>query len=363
MADKGGGGGGDPGDNVMAVVIGGCLLLGLLWLFAHESISAAMLKLRWLELLPLSLVSEQAGSQVQRITEIKAQDVTFAQMQAMLGATGETLRWVFAPLLGLLAGVFFMRKPFRKVHTMESLTRQEAALWPEIAPVVGKDLVSGDITKGPWAVAATEWEFARKHNLVPNAGDAEQLDDERTREVFAAQLGPLWRGPQALPVHARAIYAALLIALVGDPKQALARLREVATQVAAGGVEAIKTEWVVEAIREHDGCRLAQLSREQHAYVFTVLATMLQVARRKNGVLASSLMVWLKPVDRRLWYVMNSVGRYAFHVEAAGVMAHWLAEKQIGERLTAPCVEKAVIGLQSALEEYIKDDNEARLFH
>ena len=76
---------------------------------------------------------------------------------------------------------------------------------------------------------------------------------------------------------------------------------------------------------------------------------MLEVAR-VDGVLATAEFLWLKPVDRRFWYMMNSVGRQVSVVEVSGPFAHWLAEKKVGRALKTPMVKEAVVALEEAME-------------
>jgi intracellular multiplication protein IcmP len=89
---------------------------------------------------------------------------------------------------------------------------------------------------------------------------------------------------------------------------------------------------------------------ERHAYVETALASALVFARECGGVLASAEFLWLKPVDRGLWYVMNNVGRRAFHPEAAGAMAHWKYELARKAPERAPHVDEAVEAMIEFLE-------------
>ena len=57
-----------------------------------------------------------------------------------------------------------------------------------------------------------------------------------------------------------------------------------------------------------------------------LIASLLEMARI-DGVLASAEFLWLKPVDRRMWYMLNCVGRQTAVAEIAGLFAHWQAEK------------------------------------
>ena len=263
-----------------------------------------------------------------------------------------------------MAVVLYMksfRGRFRRRHTMASLAKQEAVLWPEIAPVAGKQLemVSGDTTKGEWAVAMTEWEFADKYKLAQRGG---KLNRDAARDVFVKQLGPLWSGHEALPAHARGLLAAFILRIAGQRDESLVAFRKMSSTYAnRGGLKGMDLKWV-DAVLEKHGKNPAVLKVfERHAYVFTVMATIQQIARA-DGVLASPMYLWLKTVDRRLWYTLNNVGRYAFHVECAGIMAHWLFEKTVGGACPSPMVEKAVDGLAMALTEFREDDSLERLY-
>ena len=85
-----------------------------------------------------------------------------------------------------------------------------------------------------------------------------------------------------------------------------------------------------------------------HAYLYTVMASMLTLARR-DGVLSVSEFLWLKPLDRQLWYVLNNVGRQTAFVEVSAPMAHWMVEKRLRRPLKVPMVEQAVEALDEAL--------------
>jgi intracellular multiplication protein IcmP len=89
-----------------------------------------------------------------------------------------------------------------------------------------------------------------------------------------------------------------------------------------------------------------------HGYIVTAMASLL-VASREAGVLSTAEILWLKTTDRRMWYMLNSVGRYTAMGEIAGAFAHWLAEKKLGLPLVVPMVEEAVKGLELALSDIL----------
>ncbi|ABM96838.1 type IVB secretion system coupling complex protein DotM/IcmP [Methylibium petroleiphilum] len=349
-----------------ALMIGGAIiiLVVMAWLLLGPIISSVLGFLRRYEIVPFALFFPAADALRLKLVALDGRSLDFSNTVGMLRQTGPYVRWLYIPLFVWLA-IRLMTKStrgrFRRKHDMTSLAKQEAALWPEIAPVAGKQLamVKGDLTKGEWAVALTEWEFAEKHKLATRAEPA--LKRDQARDVFVAQLGPRWNGSAALPKHARALYAAFLMYIGGEGKAGLAALRKMAKTFAAGGLKGMDTSFADAAIAKHETNPMAQRAIGQHAYVFTVLPTMLQLARAE-GVLASPMFIWLKTVDRRLWYALNNVGRYAFHVECAGIAAHWLFEKTVSQACPSPMVEKAVDGLATALTEYAEDDSLDRLY-
>jgi len=84
------------------------------------------------------------------------------------------------------------------------------------------------------------------------------------------------------------------------------------------------------------------------------------VLARKEGVLATADFLWLKPTDRLLWFMLNSVGRQTAFAEVSGPFAHWNVEQAMGRRLMVPMVEEAVNGLEAAIKDilYIPDSEE-----
>lgn len=80
---------------------------------------------------------------------------------------------------------------------------------------------------------------------------------------------------------------------------------------------------------------------DHHFYESTVFSRLLKETRT-TGVLASCEFIWLKKVNRELWYVMSQVGRTACFVECSGVWSHYLTEVAVGRKLCSPMVVNAI---------------------
>lgn len=349
--------------DVVIICLATLILAVILWFSLGRQFSSFMSVLRRYELLVFASSFSGAADLMQRLIALKGAPLEFGDTVAMLTKTGNYVRWLYVPPIVAMAVYLYVKSPrgrFRKRHSMTSLALQEQKVWPEISPVAGKqvELVTGDTRKGTWAVAMTEWEFAEKHKLAQRGG---KLDRDSAREVFMRQLGPLWAGDQALPAHTRALLAALILRVAVGKDASLDAFRRMSATFATGGLKGMDVGWVDAVFDTHFNHPNVQRAISRHAYVLTLMATMLQISRG-DGVVASPLFLWVKTVDRRLWYTLNNVGRHAFHVECAGIMAHWLFEKTVVQSCPSPMVEKAVDGLAMALDEYREDDALERLY-
>lgn len=80
---------------------------------------------------------------------------------------------------------------------------------------------------------------------------------------------------------------------------------------------------------------------DKHYYEKCVFAALLEEAR-KTGVLATAEFIWLKKIDRDLWYMLSQTGRTASFCEISGAWAHYLTEKKVGRKIATPMVHKAI---------------------
>ncbi len=287
---------------------------------------------------------------------------------------GEFLRFPIALLLLLISiYVYFTHIGirFKRRHSMKSLLLQEQENWPQVKIVSKLNLTETDIDSGPWAMAMTPMIYAQKNKLVA-IGVAEiegsgfskikeaefkiVLDKSRAARAFSAQLGRAWQGPQNMPAHRRAIFAVFVARGCRNTQAAQDMVKQLAESAGAGkldfsGCDAL---W-----KKHYNDKTVQRICKSHAYEFTVMASLLLFAR-EDGVLASADFLWVKPLDRRLWYVINNVGRQTPTTEVAGIFCHWYYELALKRPLSVPIVDNAVVALEIALNEvlYIPGEQE-----
>lgn len=289
-------------------------------------------------------------------------DTHYETATSVLNAAGIYLRYPAVIIILLLAALIYSRNvtaKFKTVLNMNRMKELERQNWPQIQPVAELNLVKEDINKGPWAMSMTPIQFCEKHNLFKERPKIDRaltgdLNRGLAHQVFVLQLGPLWTTPQALPIYAKALLASFAASANQERIKATNILRQINASAASGK---LNFEGVEEFFAEQFQTKVVQKVLQQHAYILTIFATMLVLART-DGVFASSEFLWLKAVDRKMWYMLNSVGRQTAVPEVGGAYAHWLAEKNWGKALRTPMVEEAVRALEIALTEMLYEPEE-----
>lgn len=348
------------------------LVLGLTWFFYSSKITGFGLRIKHVQL-SLWRACYQYFAKPQELQSIdkmldfiqknQASGVDFASFYQVLKFVDDYWRYLYALITaGFLTLIWF--KPsapsnFRKRFNTQTLKRAEVVNWPQIAPVLNLDLVNTKLDQGPWAMALSPMEYCKKHKLLivsrDDAGHYQaKLNHVEASKNLVEQLGPEWPGVDKLPIYLQALFA-IFAARMLDDRQAADQLLDNISRSTLG--EKIDFSGTKELLAKHAGCKEVQNIIANHAYVTTVMASMLEAAR-STGVLATSEFIWLKPIDRRMWYMLNSVGRSTAVAEICGAFSHWLAEKSNQGKLLMPMVDEAVKGLTAALAELVYKPDE-----
>ncbi|HFK8690347.1 TPA: type IVB secretion system coupling complex protein DotM/IcmP [Legionella pneumophila] len=353
-------------DNSMApvwIVILLFITAYFVWALAHQYIVSFVFTINiWqARLVNLFLNNQLLANQIYLMQTLDPNTVNWDQMVTVMRAVGDYMRYPVICILVVLAFVLYnsnVTLKYRKTYDMKSLRAQEQFNWPAIMPIVKEDLVSQDVNKGPWAMALTPMEFARKYNLLrkddalldnPVPGEEMTAGIRRgdAKRVFTMQLGSYWDGFERCSPQAYAL-SAVFMARMNRDRDAANNILKVLDKTFVDGKPDFSVARPV--MKKYQNSELVQEVVAKHAYVLTVIASLLEAAR-EDGVVPSSEFLWLKPVDRRLWYMLNCVGRQTPYSEVAGPFAHWKAEKEMGRRSLVPMIDEAIRALEIAVKE------------
>ncbi|CEK11410.1 type IVB secretion system coupling complex protein DotM/IcmP [Legionella hackeliae] len=354
------------GDNSMAPVWVMVLVffsLFFVWKLGHQHIVAFVFYLNILQakLVSFFVSNAQLENDIYLMQTIDPATVGWEQFVDLTKSVGDYIRYPVVAMLVILA-IFLYKSDitlkFRRAHNMKTLRAQEQHNWMAIMPVVKEDLASVDINKGPWSMALTPMEFARKYKLlkkddalldnpVPGQEMTAGVRKGDAKRVFTLQLGPYWDGFDRCPPQVWALAAVFMARMNRDRNSASAILESIDKSYSTGKIDFSVAKTI---LKKYQGAPNVQEILARHAYMLTVMASLLEAAR-EDGVVPSSEFLWLKPIDRRLWYMLNCVGRQTPFAEVAGAFAHWRAEKVMGRRSLVPMIDEAIKALEIAVKE------------
>lgn len=256
---------------------------------------------------------------------------------------------------------------FKTVFSTKALALQEKSRWPQITPTIHFDLVKEDIGTGPWAMSLSPMEFAKKNDLLvleeikhksqraaKKAKITAKIDIDKTNHVFSKQLGAGWQGPENLPKHVQIIFVGLSAKIHHESEFSLNFFNQVATTFTKEYTLTPPPD-LKQLVKKYSDKVIIKKLSQQHAYRLTFMASLLQKAR-DDGVQSTADFLWLKTMDRPLWYILNCVGRRVAFPEIAGPYAHWIAEKKYVDQLTRATVEQATTALEEAISQIIYTD-------
>lgn len=354
------------GDNSMAPVWIIILLFFtafIIWKTGQQYIVSFVFSLNVLQakLVMLFTDSKELSHDIYLMQTLDPASVDWSQLVTLTKRVGNYMRYPIIAILGVFAFILYKSNitlKFRKTYNMSSLRKQEQYNWPAIMPVIKENLVDVDINKGPWAMALTPMEFARKYRLlkqndalqtqaVPGMEMTASIKRGDAKRVFTLQLGAYWDSFERCPAHVRALAAVFMARINRDRESAVNILETIDKSYAEGKPNFAIANSVIKKYQHSEKVREIEA---KHAYVLTVMASLLH-ASREDGVVPTAEFLWLKPIDRRLWYMLNCVGRQTPFAEVAGPFAHWKAEKEMGRSSLVPMIDEAIKALEIAVKE------------
>lgn len=374
----GGGGGGDNSlDFLWAIVLVIAALLAA-WYFGRVYIAAFIFKIRYFEILGINFVMQYYAKVAESfhlpmpdlsslVTAMNAINAGPSKKMSfnVIADISDAVGWFYAFPIALVLIIFTylvyrsnVSAKFRHKHDMFTLKNSELREWPMVHPVGKINLIKEDINKGPWAMSMTPMMYAKNQKLLIENKNVRPVtvtvDKGAAARVFSLQLGPTVSKIQSLPMHVQALFAIFCARAHRDRKNSNKLLEQLSTSQASGK---LNFSGVKEVVDKYINTKEVQYVVQRHAYMLTLMASMLELART-DGVLATSEFLWVKPTDRRLWYMLNSVGRQTPFVEVSGPFCHWLYERKLGRPLRVPMVEEAVTALEVAIANIIYEPDE-----
>lgn len=196
--------------------------------------------------------------------------------------------------------------------------------------------------------AATPLEWLRDNKIEY---ENSVLDRDAAEAAFAKQLGKTWHSLKRCELRHQAVAILIGLHYLRDGRALSERENiNIAWSNGQDGTKAMQ-ELADRHLKNEELVQTVEEIMNKHAYVHTGVHSLLDKARARAGVLASSDFLWLRWLDRDLHYTLNNVGRRRFHTEGSGVVCHFFAENVSGRPLPEPHVEQAIDGIEDYLAE------------
>lgn len=339
-----------------------CLLL---WMALSEEISSGIRWIRVGQLYVISLFTDRYDRVIELLVDIPKERLKPFDLYNMTRITAEAFRIPIAIITATMAIWAFLMKqkhPYSRKLSIETLAKEHAVSFPVTEPILKFNPLKANFrTLGspvpeklpPFAEALTPDEWV-SHNSIPLYDDV--VDRDYARRAFARQLGGRWKSVQDLTWYGKALFAAFSMKANGQRIEADEFLGDISKCWAPGRglvLTAMLRKKINDIIDDPRQGRVTEKIAAQHFFVAPALLRCLHMAREQGGVLAPAQFLWLRGVDRHLWYALNNLGRSASHVEASGAIAHYRAEKSAGKPIPNPQVDIAV----DALIAFLKENN------
>ena len=377
-------------DSQMFLIFAGVVIvffiLPMLYAAHARSINAPFIALTKFQLKAFLPFSEEARKLWLELVSRDPGTLTWENITVILRYSGEWIRWPYALILFLLGGLAVLygrTADLTRRFSMDSLLKNNAEQFPCLRPVVGRGtyLLSPESRdSGPWRIARTPVQFCLENGLLVDkenkpvsAGNAlkngmpdENLEvygamefsKENATKVLTEQLGNKFDCLLLLSECRFILASAFMAYAEGDKKSCMDILDAVSCSYSEENgicsVNLLEQEDFLEKaeslIMKHRTVLKDPILLRHAAFELPWFMSLLTRARQK-GVLACSQFLWLRPLDRPLWYALNQCGGNTAWAEGLAAWAHYAAEEKAGNSLNKPHIAKAVHSLREALAE------------
>lgn len=384
----------DDGREVFIYMAFGLLIyFGLVYVYDYFRfyINYAVVWIKTLEVYLLIPLFPELKNGINTIHTYDFASFTPEHLKEISNFTGSYFKWVcFVLLLGLSASIYwgFGLEKYRRSLSMKELLKNNVSLFPCMAPIINAAIHKEPYDSGPWRLSQTPLEFAVDNQLLLDGSnepwdrekifrkngfanekskalnlESNSLDDEKALRILTEQLGTIL--PQnnedlfeSLAPYEKGLAAAFLAHGCGKKKQAFDLLDQMSLCFLDGDFENFDLDIGDGSSSSINARELWDNHHEDEFYVDAVqhhsiwkgpwFMALLEFAREK-GVLPTQEFIWLRPVDRTLWYTLNQVGGRTAWSEAAGPWSHYYYEDALGESIPEPEVGDALVGLKTEL--------------
>lgn len=335
-----------------------------MWTLLHGVLSYYTLYFKWVESFPFAWIPGPRYL-VERMLSYASRSAQLEFTELLLAIYPTSL--LYAPL-PIYFGYRFAKNAYshplkksKRIHTAQSLMEAQVKSFSAIAPIIDRDLTRENPAE--WRSSEDPDLFAKKNRLVKS--DA-TFDRERAEKVFVDHLGNLHENdPRKWKPHEQALFA-LFCEAIFEEEDGFASAEQLIDSLNYSArnkkhlpnfslATPLYQKWLPQINTHPD---LKEMMR-RHRYTRTLIYALMyettdegHYEHTNKGVMNSAQFIWLKPVDRALWYPLNTVGRKVPFLESAAVFAQYSVESTAWKNasiIMEPHIDAAIAGWEEEL--------------
>lgn len=356
----------------VALGAGFCIvLMAALWHFEQRAIVVAVMHYCYWIVWPWAKLADLIGwnsappiKTIRSIVEVASRSDEAAPgllLVALNKAGLYTLPLLYFPVA---AGFAAMRHPYvkcRTIHNTWSLIEAQAKFNPNIVPVVRFENYwkKGNPRNKNITRAVQPDEFAKKHGLVNESGAELSLNIEKTAELFSRQVGEKFN-PSKVPSYYKSLAGVFMVRICERSESGRKKAKEILDSINLSCDPEKKLSFDFSFGKKEFSEYLKKKEIREilaaHPYSTTFLIALLREAR-KDGKIPCSDFIWLKMLNRPLFYALNAVSPEVIAsamTEAAGPWAQYLSEltaQESGMYLEEIHIDEAIPAFEQRLFE------------
>lgn len=341
-----------------ALALAGGLALFLGWMFLPECIfiTCFILHILW-GLVDFGPFHQWAAPHYNLLatTGNKAATVKFGEWVNVMEQTVSILAIFFVPLVIATLWSWYMHpahnRHTRRIMNINTLPYEMLSISPAIAPILNegdpkrllldKRSLSRQVALSPEA-------FVERHNIIRNM----QFDVAACRKIFTQQLGAPLNKWEDLAPHEKTLFAVFGLQYFLNDRKAATKL-----------LDNLNLSCRIKSRRDHGRRSIPIFSLAAPAFQRVIRHKDAQKWLSQHYCVRSGLVwlyahdlrltppnwLWLKGIDRTLWYALHRANTNKVFVEGAGVVAVARAESEairLQLPCPTPCIDAAIEGLR-----------------
>ena len=257
---------------------------------------------------------------------------------------------IFLILICCVIYLFNKKNNFNRILTMKKLKDINYKHFLSLHATKDINIINKNINDNIWSMALTPIDFLKKKNIICTKNNI--IDIIKLQVELSNSLGSIWINIYNEPSYIKVLIYIFSVKITKKYKKTNNLLKNISSKFDFKKKDIFINDINKKLYYYHE--IITQYSK-YHYYTNTVVINMYYYAK-KRGIFSSSEFLWLKIIDRNLWYALNSLGRKTPFIEGSIIVSHWNIEFLLKKKVIIPFMEEVIFAIKKNVKE--RENNE-----